>query len=33
MDFASCRWQTSDGVLRVRREGLTMAGRKRRAFH
>ena len=32
MDFASCRWQTDDGVPRVRRGGLTMAGRKRRAF-
>ena len=32
MDFASCRWQTDDGVPCVRRGGLTMAGHKRRAF-
>ena len=31
-DFASCRWQTDDGVPCVRRGGLTMAGHKRRAF-
>ena len=32
MDFASCRWQTDDGVPCVRRGGLTMAGHKRLAF-
>ena len=32
MDFASCRWQTDDGVPCVRRGGLTMAGHKRCAF-
>ena len=32
MDFASCRWQTDDGVPCVRRGGLTMTGHKRCAF-
>ena len=27
-DFSSCRWQTDDGVLCVRRGGLTQAKRK-----